>query len=831
MLLPPYFTLAMAGLIHRMNYNRDDMPYKMLIYTLFFLLLAPELQHVYGQIPQTHAYQVTLRDYLLTFDESDFDVALNPITYSTDFFQSNDELHATWILLENYGRQPTIDITGLRVDSKYFTVEEMERLGQVYMRAGRNSQFLDPINTAWWATWDYEGNPHFNSEAVKRRAFVAAAVDMIMTDQNLEDFASNRRSDYVGGYLTKFAYVYYVVKDMLPEDVQNAYETGLLKFFERIESYYPSGSGGSDLEAFQLAGLWYAAEGIDSDDLRMRALNRAKFVLGEIMQAGGHYHHHGANGIDLSYEGINQHFLSWAALLYNDPEVTGFVNKSAKLKAYQTLPEPTGHFYSPSHFNTGTSSGQANDQWHTYQRDHAMAMLSENARYLIWTGRPLPAWYYQGLPSIEKMQSDIEFVLGARSTDTNVLYSWTIPSENDPGVWRAEHWLNGLPIAAIQYKEGFYQEMLALQSSVDNQTQIPFLREENFIEVIDDAFVIAKFDSYGTIIHTGATVTSWANGVPGLSGGSVSAFWTEKTGSVLLGRSRGTQNADADQWEGETGWETWAVHAISGTNSSGRPFSSARNRQPEVSTLVEGNSKVTVEISGLIGQHDAGRSAPENAIVGDVAYSRTFLVEDTGLSISSSITSDGIDEVSELWEMIPLFLSDTDQGVSDAEISFYSNGTWQTATASLVENVTVLRTTRFDKSIDIIFDQPRSIKLSAEVWTSASVSSRVQNVMVDLLNTDTEAAFMPEYASVSYMIKPTQELLLGDTSGDGTITAFDAASVLQHITDQVLLSDDGSIAADVSGDGTITAFDASLILQYIVGLISCLPADEFCTAS
>ena len=807
------------------------MSYRVVLFTLFLISNVQVSQEVCGQVPQTHTYQVTLRDYLLTLEESDFDIALNSVTYNDDFFASNDDLHATWILLENYGRHSTIDMTGLRVNSNYFTMDEIERLGQVYMRAGRNSAFLDPINTAWWATWDYDGNPHFDSEAVKLRAFVAAAVDMMMTDQNLEDFTSNRRSDYVGGYLTKFAYVYYVTKDILPDNVQDAYEMGLVKFFERIESYYPSGSGGTDIEAFQLAGMWYVAEGIDSDDLRVRALNRTKYVLEEIMEAGGYYHRHGGNGIDLSYEGINQHFLSWAALLYDDPVVTSYADKSAKLKAYQILPEPTGHFYSPSHFNTATASGQANDQWHSYQRDHAMAMLSDHARHLIWTGRVLPEWYNQGLPSVEEMKADIELTLNRRNDDVSSTFSWSASSVNAPGVWQAEHWLNGLPIAAIQYQAGFYDEMLSLQSSDDKQTQIPFLHEENFIEVIDDAFVVAKYDSYGTIIHTGQTVASWANGIPGLSGGSVSAFWTEDTGSVLLGRSRGTQNSDADQWEGETGWESWAVHAISGVNSSGQPFSSARNRQPEISTLLEGDSKVTVEINGLIGQHDTGLSAPENAIIGDVTYDRTFLVEDTGLSISSSITSNAVDEVSGLWEMIPLFLADVDQNVDDAAISFYSNGEWQSATTTLSEEVTVIRTTRFNKSIDIIFEGPRSVKLSPIIWTAGQGSSRIQNVMVDLLGAKASSILMPEYASVSYVIRPAQEFMMGDASGDGTITAFDAASVLQHITGQIFLSADGRTAADVSGDGTITAFDASLILQYLVGLITCLPTDEFCSAS
>lgn len=784
------------------------------------------LRSAQAQLPQDYPYQVVLRDYIATLSTEDFVVPLSPVLYDANFFTSTDELHATWILLENYGRHGALDMNGVRVAPHLFTLSQIERDGQVYMVAGRNSQFMDPINTAWWATWDYEGNPYYDSRAVKLRAFVAAAIDMIMSDRELEVNSTIRRSDYVGGYLTKFAYTYHVVKEILPEEVQAAYEEGLLKFFERIESYHPYGTGGTDMEGFQLPGLWYAAEAIDSDDLRARARAHTLFVLEEIMVAEGYHHRHGREGIDLSYEGILQHFLSWAALIYDDPEITEYLEKSARLKAHQTLPEPSGAFISPSNFNTGTAKGSANDQWHSYQRDHAVAMLTDEAKYLVWGGRRLPDWYFQGVPSEAEMHEEIERAIYKRNidTDVNAIWAWVMPSPNEPDVWRPEHWIRGLPAAYTYYPTGFYDKLQSLAASGSKIVQLPILREETYIETFADAFVIARMEGYGAIIHTGPTVASWASGVPGLSGGGLSAFWTEDTGTIILGRSRGTQNADFDQWTGERGWETWAVHTISGVNAAGKPFSSARHRIPEVTREITEADTAKITIRGSIGQHDEGRSAPDNSITGVVNYSREFSFEEKGLKVTSTITSDETDQVAELWDMIPVFISTEADGDNDAIIQFYEQGEWIEATPALHAGVTAIRSTRFGNAVAIYFESPRRVKLSADVWSSSKTTARVRNVMVDMLDAESGVMQMPAIASVQYRIMPVSSFVSGDTSGDGIVSALDASNILLHLINTDYLQPPASYAADVSGDGSITAYDASLILQYIVGLINCMPA-------
>lgn len=60
---------------------------------------------------------------------------------------------------------------------------------------------------------------------------------------------------------------------------------------------------------------------------------------------------------------------------------------------------------------------------------------------------------------------------------------------------------------------------------------------------------------------------------------------------------------------------------------------------------------------------------------------------------------------------------------------------------------------------------------------------------------------------------------LGDVSLNGTITAFDASLILQHLVSNITLTPTQQKVADITRNGAITSYDASQILQYNVGLI------------
>ena len=71
-----------------------------------------------------------------------------------------------------------------------------------------------------------------------------------------------------------------------------------------------------------------------------------------------------------------------------------------------------------------------------------------------------------------------------------------------------------------------------------------------------------------------------------------------------------------------------------------------------------------------------------------------------------------------------------------------------------------------------------------------------------------------------------EQILYGDVSDDGSVSAYDASLVLQHVVGLINLSPEQQEVADVTGDDTISALDAALILQYTVGLITSFPVDN-----
>ena len=82
------------------------------------------------------------------------------------------------------------------------------------------------------------------------------------------------------------------------------------------------------------------------------------------------------------------------------------------------------------------------------------------------------------------------------------------------------------------------------------------------------------------------------------------------------------------------------------------------------------------------------------------------------------------------------------------------------------------------------------------------------------LSEQNQAAFMP-----------------GDATGNGTVSAQDAALVLAYSVGASEVSPDALAAADVSGNGSVSAQDASLILQYVTGLITCFPSETGCSTA
>jgi hypothetical protein len=466
-----------------------------------------------AQLPQDHAYQKTLRNYIATLQENDFEVSLKPLTAEASYFSSTDEIYRAWLFF-GYQSADMADGQGLRVGASNFTLGAIESGGQVHMQVGRG-EFMNPVATAFWAGWNYPGNPYYDKRAVKLRAFVASAVDMMMQDQDHER-GNNDRGDFLGMPLIRWAFAYGVAKDELPQNVRDAYEQGLIRMFEKLEQWGPTGIH-ADIDMSTMIGVLYAAKFVDSENLTARAHRYIDRLLDKHLAAAGYIDHGGA--YDASYNGISLYFVNWAAQLSDYSPLVEALQKMSKLKAYLTLPDPDGQRFSPFHTNPSSGGDAPHDLWSPYFRDVGIAQYSDDGAYLSFDGdrRTIKS----ETDMLERMNKSLGYFNRYHFDESRDQEN---PIEQSSPPWKHDHWIDteSLNATAFYYEDGLYERLKSLKDSNSPLTDPPFSREETFTESFADKFLSIKRQTYGTIIFndrlawwTGEGQTEELNGFGG----------------------------------------------------------------------------------------------------------------------------------------------------------------------------------------------------------------------------------------------------------------------------------------------------------------------------
>ncbi len=713
-------------------------------------------------LPNNHAYQVVLRDYLATLTEADFSLELKPLAFDEAWVAEDEDLHRLWVATRSLP-----NAMGLTLAADNFLLKTIESEEGVRMRAGkRGSQgipgvSIHPDDTVWWASWDYPGNPYRGSHAVRNRAFVVAAVDMIMLDQlhtsGTHWVANARRSDFLGGTLAWLAHVYHDVRDDLPEPVRTAYEQGLATFVGRLTEWGPTAvCDNMDMKAH--VGLAYLAatfkEGTLVDQARAYTARALRLVhpAGMIRDA---------SGLDATYNGIALYDIVWASAVSAWPEFSETLRRMSELKAYLTLPEPdVANFLGPSHFSTRTSGDAANDQWTGgYHRDLAIAMRTDEALYLMYGGRAKRDTHWAA--------PDREVMLTETRRSIEVFNEKSLqPSTQRFTSWEAGWWGSGrVNYAHDYYVKGFYDRLRSLRDDQDPLTLPPFSRPDaTFIRTFPDqamqdipanerdAFLVVRFANYGAVIYSGPIGrTRYMN----FAGGALSAFWTPSGGSILLGRTGQPVNPERTRqtW---ADWRLWPTHALSGATPSGDAFSTARVRR-RVSTVAYeiGAESAVATVDGPIGKHhDGSRAAQNGCITGDVRYQRRFTLDAKGVAIETRLESDGTDTVTDLCEILPVFLREMRlQDEVPHRIRFEIDGALSEATESFADGVTAVHIERFDGGAVIRFETPQRVRLG-EVWTdNYQTRAAVRNLLIDLLGQDKGPVPLPN-VTLRYRIEP-----------------------------------------------------------------------------
>lgn len=579
--------------------------------------------------------------------------------------------------------------------------------------------------------WKYPGNPYYDNRALKLRAFVVCVIHMLMMDDQLDHHPDRggARSDWFGNQLIIQAQPYPGFKDVLPPAVQKAYEAGLRRMGQRVLDWGPVGEE-PNIEVVSAVGLWHVSQAVGDPAFAKECEAYARKLFTDpahFHPAGFFYDQHGT---DMGYQGQTNFFAIWLALASDWPFARAVVEKTHRLRAHLQFPEPTGGYSSPTHFNTRTSSDIDKDQWDWGQaRNYAASLVTDEAVHLV------------PFPTEKELANAAAARAGAfnHQIAENPLGKKGYLKNDDiaSNVWKWRLWQSFNFPATMNpgydyYPKGAYAKRLKLEQENSPWLKSPFLRDENFVRDFAKAFTVARQPSYGAIVHSGPV------GLPnleegsfklagplGFGGGQLSAFWTPKTGSVLLGRRGGNSWTKAFDLLPE--WRTWPLHAISGCKPDGKVFTSARIRQPDVVT-----DKNRVLVRGVLPlqQFEQGK-----VLNGRLTFTRTFQLEKDHVRVESELQSTGQDVVAELYETIPIYLT-TAPDTPPTAIAFRVGDTWTPATAEYHDKVSAVKLTRHAGTVEIHFDQPQRVKLSPSEWVDTYLSrAKCRNLMIDLLPT------------------------------------------------------------------------------------------------
>ncbi len=750
-----------------------------------FAICAPAVNAQSGgerltQLPQDHEYQTVLRDYMATLTEHDFEHGVTGrLPLDTPTSQDPEYLYRQYILTLTH--QPLVGtkrgVPSVNAPPELFLLSAIER------PEGVMEPMVWPETLMAFVEWDYPGNLYRDNRALKLRAFVGGAVQMMLfhnfAERNDGKTPPPIRPDWHGYVPVYFAAAYPGFKEVLPPEVRKAFETGLKMVGERMLKW---GVRGESCESDLMAplGLVYISRAIKDPEFTQAVEERVRLVCTDprYIHPAGYWVERG--GIDMGFGGTANLYATWIALMTDWPFAREAVERAYRLRGHLILPEPDGTLVGPGHFNSRLGSTVACDQFACDgTRDIAASMVTDEAFQFIGsiTGRDHTKYSPEVLKAAPGRRAfmfneDIGENPRIREADGSLRHIRS--DEIKLGKWGLRMWwTHNFPISVNPgyefYRDGAFAHRQELEKNNAAMFKSPFLRGENFIRDFAQAFVVTRQPGFAAILHTGPVGAQTPDdkkfqfaGPLGLGGGQLSAFWTPETGTVLLGQRSGmSYDQSFDKLDA---WRTWPQHAISGVTASGKIFSSGRCAQPETETEVQ-NNRATVRVSGSLvamklvddgGQEAKGAALYDDTIEGQIGYSRAFKMDEKGVSVKTTVSGDGQDSIAELYEMLPVFLHDAQHqaDTTPTAIEFQSGGAWTTATAQSVENVQAVRLTRFCGSVMVTFDKPQRVKLSPANWSDTWFTKAVaRNVLIDLLDSGGQPEVVQGSRIVAYRIE------------------------------------------------------------------------------
>lgn len=605
------------------------------------------------RLPQRHAYQQTLYKFMATVTESD---TAHGVTAKVEAAQRESADSAAtgtdraddveWLYrsyLYTRMQQPLVGTKrgypAVNASPACFTLPRIEQPDGVYYAPAWPEALVSFIQ------WRYPGNPYYGNRGLKMRAFMSAASNMMMFHEMLELTEGSQppvlRPDQHGYNPVFWALPYPGFRDVLSDEIRQAYETGLRMIGERMLRWQPRGDGGGR-DYILPVGLLHIARAIGDREFLAQVERHAKPLYSDprFFHEAGYWDERG--GIDTGFSGTANWFAVWTGLASDWPFVPETLDKVYRLRRHLLLPEPDGAATGPSHFNSRLGSPVNADQWHwDGVRDSGAAMLTDQA--LQFALRPTEDQLRQ---SPSDRARAFAFQLSEHGVENGKLITLEelqagrkMPMKWVPRVWMTYNFPASVNPAYEFYRPGTWnrlQRLAAAHSPVlnspyaDGPAQTAAKAADNnaakaagnanaggntsaddqaaagtpFTRVFGQDFVAARRAEYAAILHMGPVGRRMAGdersafpGPLGLGGGQLSAFWTPQTGSVLLGLRRGTSGDRSFDVLEE--WRTWPTHVVAGRLASGLVVSSARCVDPRVQLSSDREIHVEGQLVGM----------------------------------------------------------------------------------------------------------------------------------------------------------------------------------------------------------------------------------------
>jgi len=665
-------------------------------------------------LPQQHAYQVTLYDWIEGLSVEDLTLPEGDIQWNGEY-ENDDQLADLWLRAEGLTASSVT-----RAEPAWYMLDAgdgrgIEATGSVRIwHEPKGSRGYGGNPPRSWANepallYDFDvplpdgsqGNPYYHSEPLGRRALVVAMVDMMMHHANWNQGATGWY-DMFGKAALSWAETYRATNDLVPTEVREAFETGMAHALDRMIEVGPRAVN-SNMDTFAIQAQAIFASAVDDPALECKANRAARdalfghtdgglggkhdvFAAGD--RDGGIFDPSGfimeGDQPDVFYGGESIYHMAGALTAVTDRE-TGEVAAGwdflkevvRRLQAWRTYQM----FYDPGVSSPGTGGTKPRNLW------TAGAGFSGRTGYGVPAGQAGKPWKYltiagyfpqfaykgksayrnykSGIPDPSEMTSEIEEKLSYINGEMASNY------DGKPGEWSGwSPWAKPTPYLP---PKGWYSDLRDMKQADDPRyatppaarAEVSYNKKFGGPPVGDQYWAFKDADSdpaWGFFVEAQAR----QGGYGGWYGGKIETFWTEATGVVLVNR-HGKTGCD-DNYEDSVCWgnlDKKAGHHVWGRDENANGFTTLLLRGRELtrtSTFDLEGSTPTVSVDNVFNDpslaEDTRQSGEKTGteIQGEFEVKNTFAVQSNGLKVTHELTSDESDQVTELWASLPVYL-------------------------------------------------------------------------------------------------------------------------------------------------------------------------------